>query len=918
MKNIFSQFTLRTLHQNKVRTLVTIIGIALSVAMFTAVTSIIVSFQQYMIDRETEDVGAWEGWMEYSDFDSASSLQKDSGVKKSTMAADLGYALAEGCVNEAKPYLFVMGIEDDFTDLVAVNMLVGRMPENAAELVISEHVLSNGEVDYQVGDQIDLELGQRVYGDGDSAVLEGQSVPFQEGERLTNTCKKTYTIVGICERMRIEGYAAPGYTALTRGDGEEAFAYDIWAEFRHPKQAAVIIEKYLQHGDYTTHSALLRYQGNSLNSNFNSMLYSMGAILMCVIIIGSVSLIYNSFSISVSERTKQFGLLKSIGATNKQIRHSVFFEVCYLSLFGIPLGIMAGLGGIGITLHFLGGLLDRTLFGLGKRITLHVTWWSVLSAAAISLVTVLISSMIPARRAMKRSAMESIRQSADVRIRPREVRTSRLAYRLFGFEVMIANKNFKRNRKKYRTTVFSLFISIVLFVTAGSFTDYLKRTVDLERDRARYDVSMIIPNDTVPVLNGKEDAAERKKKEALLHDPQRMAEALRDMDHVSEVGFSKMESTLMEVPLKYLSREHLAVVRKMYPEMIDDENSSFKMEAALHFVEDKTYENYLKTCKGLQGSAEEYMNPEQPVCLVWDTTQNTIEKKYYVTKVFQKMGWEGEVDILRLGVEQGVVSWGNGEIVVGEYNDEGESEEYTYSVEEVCVPLKVKMGDSRDDTLPLGVEYFSSGYEINLLLPYSYGEKLGLWKDEKKTQATFMIRTDDHTGVCQMLGGHLPDVMDGMDIQDRYIYDKADEYERQHALMLIVEVFSYGFIALLSLISIANVFNTISTNIQLRRQEFAMLKSVGMTEKGFRRMMNYECILYGLKGLLTGIPGSMVVSWLMYRALQEEWNANLIIPWKGIGISAVCVFLVVFATMLYSMSKLKKENIIEALRNENL
>ena len=138
------------------------------------------------------------------------------------------------------------------------------------------------------------------------------------------------------------------------------------------------------------------------------------------------------------------------------------------------------------------------------------------------------------------------------------------------------------------------------------------------------------------------------------------------------------------------------------------------------------------------------------------------------------------------------------------------------------------------------------------------------------------------------------------------------------ALVTIIQIFSYGFIILISLISVANVFNTISSNVLLRRQEFAMLKSVGMTQRGFQRMMSYECMLYGLKSLLWGIPVSLLLSYFMYRAVGIGMDTPYLFPWQGILTSAVNVFLVVFISMLYAMRKMKRDNPLEALRNENL
>lgn len=164
-------------------------------------------------------------------------------------------------------------------------------------------------------------------------------------------------MVGICDRPVSEDYSSAGYTAFTRKDDQKAVNYDLFLTFNTPEQSYDIMTKYAATGAYKTHEDLLCFEGKSTNNSFNAILYSMGAILMAIIMVGAISLIYSAFSISLSERTKQMGLLKSIGATKKQIRHSVVFEACVLCVVGIPLGIAAGLGGIGITLHGISGIV---------------------------------------------------------------------------------------------------------------------------------------------------------------------------------------------------------------------------------------------------------------------------------------------------------------------------------------------------------------------------------------------------------------------------------------------------------------------------------------------------------------------------------------------------------------------------------
>lgn len=151
-----------------------------------------------------------------------------------------------------------------------------------------------------------------------------------------------------------------------------------------------------------------------------------------------------------------------------------------------------------------------------------------------------------------------------------------------------------------------------------------------------------------------------------------------------------------------------------------------------------------------------------------------------------------------------------------------------------------------------------------------------------------------------------------------HIENVKQQIQSQRNLKLIINIFLYGFIVLISSIGIANIFNTISTNINLRKREFAMLKSIGMTEKGFKKMLDLECIFYGTKALLLGLPIGILICYLINQGFGNLVEFAFSLPWASIIISIISVYLVVFITMLYSSSKMKKENIIDTLRDENI
>lgn len=916
--NIINQFTLRTLMKNKVRTLVTIIGIALSAAMFTAVTSSVVSFQNYLIRVEIAVDGAWEGRLEGCSASSAEIIKKDEEIKSYTQVANFGYAVADGCKNENKPYLFIAGIGKDFTDFTPVSLIEGRLPENNEEIVLPNHLKLNGGVDFAVGDTYTLQVGKRVYADGKfkGETVGGQSIPFQSeeegGETIADAISKSYTVVGICERPPYEPYSAPGYTALTFGNEAEAESYDLLMSFEKPENAAKTLERLAdsctdESVNYTTHSSLLRFMGRSTNSNYNKVLYRMGAILILVILFGSVSLIYNAFSISVSERTKQFGLLKSIGATKKQMRQSVLFEACVLSVAGIFIGILAGLGGMGITFHFIAGMISplwATAGETGISLTLVVTWQSVVLAAVIAFATVIISALIPARRAVKLSPMQAICQTSDVRIRPEKVKTSGLTYRLFGFEGMLASKNFKRSRKQYRATVLSLFMSIVLFVTATSFGGYLTSVSESIDSYSEYDINFYI------------DEEDRGKKT-----DEDIAREVEGLSSVDEIGYANVVSSVIELPIEYLDEKYLKVFKpeeERKAEGNTENDKTVSMDVNVYFVRDSTYREYLKK-EGLDESM--YMDGRAKSVLIWDNARAYVDERLVNMNMLKKNDWSGKLDFIKPSID-GYYYWKKegGKYI---YTDGESDKEKAFSSEEACSSqMDIKFGKVMNKTMPLGASSSVWNGDITILLPYSaIPEMFSTYSDMSGKVVTyasiFHVRAENHAKAYEEITKYLSNGEFGGGASSS-VYDESEARESERTLLLVIDIFSYGFIILISLISVANVFNTISTNINLRRQEFAMLKSVGMSGKGFQKMMNYECALYGLKGILYGVPVSCLISWFMYSVMAGGEDLGYIFPWQGILISSVSVFLVVFATMLYSMRKVKKDNTIEALRNENI
>lgn len=220
------------------------------------------------------------------------------------------------------------------------------------------------------------------------------------------------------------------------------------------------------------------------------------------------------------------------------------------------------------------------------------------------------------------------------------------------------------------------------------------------------------------------------------------------------------------------------------------------------------------------------------------------------------------------------------------------------------------------DQFPMGVMPIGNNAGFQVIVDEDVFHKLAE-KIERKdihTSSYLCLQSKDPMKLQTEIEG----LRDASDTNSIYIFNTYQMRQQEEQLMMLLTVFVYGFIILITAICIANIFNTISTSIALRKREFAMLKSVGMTPKGFNKMINYESIFYGIKALLYGLPASVLMILFIYYTLTKQFNFGFMLPWTEIAVAMIAVFLIVSAAMLYSISKVKKENIIDALKQENI
>lgn len=867
--NIVNRLTLRTLKKNKRRTLVTILGVIISVAMITAVSTLVVSFLDLLQRQEVADNGEWHVLYPNVNKEQIDGIKQDEATEKVILSRDVGYAYLDGGQNVDKPYLFVKAYDSAGFQNFPIHLVEGRLPTSSDEVIISKHIADNGGVHLHVGDTLNLEVGKRVVpGQADQIEFNQDfslnTVDGENIENLENATDETYKIVGIMERPSWEPTWAPGYTVLSfldeslLTDTETVNASVILNKVnRSVYDHAADLSKNLKIDNVQFNNRLLRYYGVIRDDNQNQVLYSFSAILMVIIFIGSVSLIYNAFAISVSERSRYLGMLASVGATKRQKRNSVFFEGAVIGLISIPVGIITGFIGISITFHFINSSLQGAL-GVSETLKAVASPLSIFVAIFISAVTIFISTYLPALKASRITAIDAIRQTADIKLTRKAVKTAKPIRKIFGIEAEIGLKNLKRNKRRYHATIFSLVISIVLFLSVSYFTQNLQKSYEVTQFGPNYDMRIL--------FNGLYE------KEA-----ERAFQEISKFEDVTEATY--MQDVELNAPVENdLLTDEVREMINMDPSYL--ENGKFPYVIHLHVLNEDSLKSYADQ---IHINYEKLTVADKRPAIVVNVNQYQDYKKKQYVKV---KAIEAEI----------------GETLDLQYEDWENGKKQPVGKVEIA---------ALTDQLPMGAPQETSPGELHVIISREVFSQLSNEKNMDNSYFTLYLNSTDPLKTEQEI--------DKLEFPNQpSIYNVYQQRQQDEQMVAILRVFVYGFVSLITAIAVANIFNTISTSIALRKREFAMLKSIGMTPKGFNKMINYESIFYGFNALLYGFPISIGMMLLMFRSLQSSFVYRFELPWVSLCIVIIGVFVIVGSTMLYSSSKLKKENIIESLRQENI
>lgn len=820
--NILNELTVKSLKKNKRRTVLTIFGILLSVALITAITTFVSSMQGSLVDFAKKNSGNYHILVENVPKDKQKYLLHNEKAEKKIVIQTIGNAkplslqYEEGVNEENATKIKVRAVKkENFSDLGMI-LQSGKFPQSENEIVIPEHFRGDYTTKIRVGDKLKLNIDGK---------------------------EKEYTVSGISGMSAVEFHSEEGMlgcSLFTISDDEKISEnIDVAMLMKNPKDTFAfreMLEKELGLHELQINNILLDFQGAVVNANVLVVLKVLAGMVIGIILLTSIFVIKNSFDISITERLKQYGMLVSVGATSKQIRKNVLFEGVVLGIIAIPLGVLLGVGAIWCTLQVVMKILEGTSFGGEVELKMYVSVVAILIAVAIAIVMIYISSLIPAKKAQKVSPMEAIREAKDTKLEAKKLRTSKLFRKVFGIEGEIARKNLKRSRKKYRTTVFSLFISIVLFLSISSVRIYGQEMQNMKF--AKMDYNLIAHYD--------ED------------DLGKQGEIFRRASKVDGVKKAEIVKVWIGDP-KNISFTKTAEKSRGIEEFTQEEKDK-EAQYVFYSLSNETYKAFAKEL----GLSYEEVKDKGILC---DTSISFVrdeeDEKAKKTKYHELAVKEGEK-----------LQFDGGEIEI------------------------VK----RADRLPFTQNFY---YGVNVIVSEEWMSHRDFRYDGLYIDAEDTMKVREN--------------MEKITGKDGWTYmDFAEQARENNSINLIISIFLYGFVAVISIIGITNVFNTITTNVALRSREFATLRSVGMTDKEFKKMIWYESFLYGTKSLLYGVPVGLGLSYIFYRQFTNILEMSYIVPYQQVIICILFVFIIVCLTMQYAVKKVEKQNIIETIRSENI
>lgn len=948
--NLMKKLTLKNLKLNRKRTIVTIVGIILATALLSALVTLVSSFQYSMIEYQKQKGGDFHVKFSGVKMSELSEFKNNRNIESTFETMGMGFAKLNGCKNEDKPYAYVMATDEAGFERGCFNLIEGRMAKNEDEIVIPRHLKTNGRIDIKVGDEITLDIGKRYDSNTESVISENIAYEH-EAETLADTVTKQYKVVGIMERpgYGMEDYSAAGYTFVTYSDELAAIDNGTKSEASEADTTLTVYSRYTQKAlrnkdavtadiigvdeklfekandssvemsaeesdrflkemenakyDIYINGFLISYECVFPIDGTFKALFTVAAVVALIIILTSVYCIKNSFNISITEKIRQYGMLASVGATRRQIKSSVKTEAAMLGVVGIPVGTMSGILASLILVKVVNAL---SAGWLNFALSFHTSLPALILAVILSIATIYFSATGSARRAAKVTPLEAIRNTKEIKIKSAKLKTPAIIGRIWGIGGIISYKNIKRNNKKYRTTVTSIVICSVTFIVISYFMSMAFSVVGMSYASVDYNIGIN--------MSCKKDL-----------DIEKLSELLSGIegaeDYLVGAGY------YFDVDKPEYTKEYGEYCGQLY-----DDSEDVSQMFLITVLDDKSYDKYASDA-GIKNAAAGAILVNKGTFDVYNEKSSKYVKEEMGLYKY-KAG-----DTIRCGynvyedaadddnaVEGDTESSTDDNNAVEGGTESGTEDNSGYVDEETINNGVRKTVDVTIAGVTDKVPTCYNGYGNTSLLFMNQKGFESLWADGKSGNefkpgnaiySAYVVaeNADEYQDTLEKETAENPEYS-----QISFYVSNMDKQMRdEKSLFTLLGVFAYGLIVVIALIGITNIINTLSTGMELRSREFATLRSIGMTDKQFAGMVRLESVFISVKALVIGVPLGILISYLLCVMMNRMDDAIIYEPpYKAIILCIVVVIMLIYAIMKLSMTKLRHNNIIETIKNENL
>ena len=933
--NLMKTLTLKNLKLNRKRTIVTIVGIILATALLSALVTLVSSFQYSMIEYQKQKDGDFHVKFSNVKMSELSEFKNNRNIESTFETMGMGFAKLDGCKNEDKPYAYVMATDEVGFERGCFKLIEGRMAKNEDEIVIPRHLKTNGRIDIKVGDEITLDVGKRYDSNTESVISENCAYE-REAETLTDTVTKHYKVVGIMERpgYGMEDYSAAGYTFVTYSDELAAIDNSTKSEASEADTTLTVYSRYTQKAlrnkdavtadiigvdeklfakannssvemsaeesdrflkemekakyDIYMNGYLINYECVfPIDGSFKA-LFTVAAVVALIIILTSVYCIKNSFNISITEKIRQYGMLASVGATRRQIKSSVKTEAAMLGVIGIPVGTMSGILASLILVNVVNAL---SAGWLNVALSFHTSLPALILAVILSIATIYFSATGSARRAAKVTPLEAIRNTKEIKIKSAKLKTPAIIGRIWGIGGVISYKNIKRNNKKYRTTVTSIVICSVTFIVISYFMSVAFSMVGMSYASTDYNIGINMSC----------------KKDIDIEKLTKLVSGIEGVDdYLVGAGYD------FDVSKPKYTKEYGEYCRQLYADS-EDVSQMFLITV----LDDKSYDKYASDA-GIKNAAAGAILVNKCTFDVYNENSSK-----YVKKEMELYKYKAG-DTIECGYNVYDDAPSDDNAVEG--GTESSTEDNSGYVDEETINNGVRKTvdvtiAGVTDKVPIGYK----GYSNTLLFMNQKGFE-SLWGDGKNGNE---IKPGYASYSAYVVAENADEYQDTFEKETEenpeysqisfYVSNMDKQMRDEKSLFTLLGVFAYGLIVVIALIGITNIINTLSTGMELRSREFATLRSIGMTDKQFAGMVRLESVFISVKALVIGVPLGILINYLLCFIMNRMGGAIIYKPpYKAIILCIVVVIMLIYAIMKLSMTKLRHNNIIETIKNENL